>query len=79
MILSSCSAYFEDVLSTITPAQHPVIILNNTPFWIIKALIDFMYIGEVNIDQNKLPDLIDVAELLKVLSEVDIDAKILKI
>ncbi|KAF2891275.1 hypothetical protein ILUMI_14898, partial [Ignelater luminosus] len=65
MILSSCSTYFEEILSGITPLQHPVIILKGTPFWILKALIDFMYAGEINIDQNKLPELLDVAELLK--------------
>uniref|UniRef100_A0A1Y1MR24 BTB domain-containing protein n=1 Tax=Photinus pyralis TaxID=7054 RepID=A0A1Y1MR24_PHOPY len=66
MILSSCSAYFEDILSDITPTQHPVIILKSTPYWILRALIDFMYAGEVNIDQNRLPELLDVAELLKI-------------
>ncbi|KAK4878681.1 hypothetical protein RN001_011187 [Aquatica leii] len=66
MILSSCSAYFEEILADITPMQHPVIILKSTPFWILRALIDFMYAGEVNIDQNKLPELLDTAESLKI-------------
>ncbi|KAF5272060.1 hypothetical protein FQR65_LT05042 [Abscondita terminalis] len=57
---------FREILSDITPLQHPVIILKSTPFWVLKALIDFMYAGEVNIDQNKLPELLDTAELLKI-------------
>ncbi|KAK5638083.1 hypothetical protein RI129_012378 [Pyrocoelia pectoralis] len=66
MILSSCSAYFDDILCGIAPTQHPVIILRSTPFWVLRALIDFMYAGEVNIDQCNLPELLDAAELLKV-------------
>ncbi|KAF5286566.1 hypothetical protein FQA39_LY16249 [Lamprigera yunnana] len=66
MILSSCSSYFEDILSEISPMQHPVIILKGIPFWILRSLIDFMYAGEVNIDQSRLPELLDIAELLKI-------------
>lgn len=66
MILSSCSTYFEDILHGLSPVHHPIIFLRGIPYWILKALTDFMYAGEVSIDQNKLQELLEVAELLKV-------------
>ncbi|CAH0548584.1 unnamed protein product [Brassicogethes aeneus] len=66
MILSSCSPYFEEVLAGISPMQHPVLFMKDIPFWILKCLLDFMYAGEVHIFQNKLQDLLNVAEILKI-------------
>lgn len=66
MILSSCSSYFEEVLSEISPLQHPVLFMKDTPFWILKALCDFMYSGEVHILQDKLDELLAVANTLKI-------------
>lgn len=67
MVLSSCSTYFEDILRGLPPAHHPIIFLRGIPYWIVKALADFMYAGEVSIDQSRLQELLEVAELLKVL------------
>ncbi|KAL1501573.1 hypothetical protein ABEB36_006872 [Hypothenemus hampei] len=66
MILSSCSPYFETVLEGITPLQHPVLFMKDIPFWILKALCDFMYAGEVHISQDKLPELLKAAAILKI-------------
>lgn len=66
MILSSCSPYFEEVLNGIGPFQHPVLFMKDIPFWILKALCDFMYAGEVHILQDKLQELLNVATTLKV-------------
>lgn len=46
--------------------QHTVIYLRGISFWVIKALVDFMYKGEVNIDQIKLEPLLKAAEDLQV-------------
>ncbi|XP_018569988.1 longitudinals lacking protein, isoforms F/I/K/T-like isoform X2 [Anoplophora glabripennis] len=66
LILSSCSPYFEEVLSGISPFQHPVLFMKDIPFWVLKSLCDFMYAGEVHIFQNKLEELLAVAETLKI-------------
>ncbi|KAJ8984152.1 hypothetical protein NQ317_017803 [Molorchus minor] len=66
LILSSCSPYFEEVLSGISPYQHPVLFMKDVPFWILKSLCDFMYAGEVHIYQDKLEELLAVAETLKI-------------
>ncbi|XP_050299816.1 titin-like isoform X2 [Anthonomus grandis grandis] len=66
MILSSCSSYFEEVLSGIAPLQHPVLFMKDIPFWILKGLCDFMYAGEVHILQDCLKEFLDVATTLKI-------------
>ncbi|CAH1994410.1 unnamed protein product [Acanthoscelides obtectus] len=66
VILSSCSPYFEDVLSSISPYQHPVLFMKDVPFWTLRAVCDFMYAGEVNVAQNKLEEFLAVADNLKI-------------
>ncbi|KAG5878379.1 hypothetical protein JTB14_020615 [Gonioctena quinquepunctata] len=66
VILSSCSPYFEEILASISPYQHPVLFMKDVPFWILKSLCDFMYAGEVHILQTKLEELLAVAETLKI-------------
>ncbi|KRT81876.1 BTB domain-containing protein, partial [Oryctes borbonicus] len=66
LILSACSSYFDELLSGISPLQHPVIFLNGVSFWVLKCLVDFMYAGEVHIEQNKLENLLKVAEMLQI-------------
>ncbi|XP_071057230.1 uncharacterized protein [Onthophagus taurus] len=66
LILSSCSAYFENMLSDVPPNQHVIIFLNTIPFWLLQILVDFMYTGEVHIDQSKLQELLTVAETLQI-------------
>ncbi|GJQ85404.1 hypothetical protein Trydic_g10178 [Trypoxylus dichotomus] len=66
LILSACSSYFDELLSGISPLQHPVIFLNGVSFWVLQCLIDFMYAGEIHIEQNKLENLLKVAEMLQI-------------
>ncbi|KAK9874366.1 hypothetical protein WA026_002716 [Henosepilachna vigintioctopunctata] len=66
LILSSCSSYFDQVLENIMPYHHPVILIKDIPFGILKSLCDFMYAGEVNILQGDLNQLLEVAESLKI-------------
>ena len=69
LVLSSCSTYFEELLAGVSSNQHPVVFLTGIPFWILKTLIDFMYAGEVYIEQNNLEPLLKVAEMLQVRIE----------
>ncbi|XP_025833518.1 uncharacterized protein LOC108743322 isoform X2 [Agrilus planipennis] len=66
VILSSCSSYFEKILESIDHHQHPVIFLKDIPYWVLKSLTEFMYVGEVNIVQTKLQELLEAAEILKI-------------
>ncbi|CAG2063924.1 unnamed protein product [Timema podura] len=64
-ILAACSPYFEQLLSD-NPCQHPIIIMKDSTFWEIQALVHFMYCGEVNVAKDKLSSLLGAAESLKI-------------
>ncbi|XP_068081065.1 protein bric-a-brac 2 [Anabrus simplex] len=65
MMLSACSAYFEELLSQ-NPCQHPIVLMKDLRYWEVQALVDFMYRGEVNVGQDKLPSLLAAAEALQI-------------
>ncbi|CAG0919561.1 unnamed protein product [Notodromas monacha] len=71
MVLSACSPYFKKLLEE-NPAKHPIVILKDVEFKQLKAILDFMYSGEVNVAQEELQSFLKVAERLKVkgLAEV---------
>lgn len=68
LILSACSSYFDNLLIDVNRSQHPIIFMKGIKHWILKALIDFMYVGEIHIEQVRLPDLLEVAESLQVIA-----------
>ncbi|XP_059487853.1 protein bric-a-brac 2-like isoform X47 [Neocloeon triangulifer] len=65
MLLSACSSYFKSLFKE-NPCQHPVIIFRNVAFDDLMALVDFMYKGEVNVEQEQLASFLNTAELLEV-------------
>ena len=50
LVLSACSSYFENVLS-LYEHQSPIIILKDVAFDDMSALIQFMYAGEITVEQ----------------------------
>lgn len=66
MVLSSCSGFFSDLFRE-NPCQHPVVVLRGSALWEIRALVDFMYRGEVNVQQNRLAEFLAAAEEFRVL------------
>ncbi|KAB7500791.1 Protein bric-a-brac 1 [Armadillidium nasatum] len=71
LVLSACSPYFLTVL-TETPCSHPVIILQGVKWVELKAVVEFMYKGEINICQEQLASLLRVAENLKIRGLADV-------
>ena len=65
LVLSTCSDYFGDVLFNAN-CKNPVVILKDIKCGDLEALLDYMYLGEVNVRQSDLPTLIKAAECLKV-------------
>ncbi|XP_018017650.1 longitudinals lacking protein, isoforms H/M/V isoform X4 [Hyalella azteca] len=65
IVLSMCSKYFEDIFAQ-TQGQHPVIILKDIKRHELECLLNYMYIGEVNVPQEKLSGLIKAAECLQI-------------
>ncbi|XP_076068829.1 uncharacterized protein LOC143041063 isoform X10 [Oratosquilla oratoria] len=63
LVLSTCSDYFEQMFEK-TQCKQPVIVLKDIRHEELEALLNYMYIGEVNVLQQELPGLIKAAECL---------------
>jgi len=72
LVLSACSSYFEHLFMNFADPGIQIVILKDTSYADIAAIIDFMYKGEINVSQDKLSSLLKTAENLKVkgLAEV---------
>merc|ERR1712137_546257 len=78
LVLCACSQYFEDVL-TFHKEKQPIIFLNRVEFSIIEAIIEYMYKGEVNLNQNQLPNFLATAKFLKIKGLADNDSQTPKV
>ncbi|XP_017048236.1 modifier of mdg4 isoform X2 [Drosophila ficusphila] len=65
VVLSSCSSYFKEIFKE-NPHPHPVIIFKFIKFEDLNSIIEFMYQGEVNVQQEALQSFLQTAELLAV-------------
>ncbi|ALC42845.1 bab2, partial [Drosophila busckii] len=65
MVLSACSPYFQALFYD-NPCQHPIIIMRDVNWSDLKALVEFMYKGEINVCQDQINPLLKVAETLKI-------------
>lgn len=51
--------------------EHPIVFLKDIKISEVRAILDYMYKGEVNVAQEELPGLLKVAELLRVKGLVE--------
>ncbi|CAL4092748.1 unnamed protein product, partial [Meganyctiphanes norvegica] len=65
LVMSTCSDYFEEMFER-TNCKHPVIVLKDIRHEDLEALLNYMYVGEVNVLQNELAGLIKAAECLMI-------------
>ncbi|XP_054709461.1 zinc finger and BTB domain-containing protein 18.3-like [Uloborus diversus] len=65
LVLSASSSFFQDLFSE-NPCTHPIVILPELKYVDIKALVDFMYNGWVNVMETQLTTLLKAAEILKI-------------
>ena len=72
MVLSACSPYFQSMFYN-TPDKHPIVFLKDVRYDEMKALLEFMYRGEVSVDQENLSSLLKVAEGLKIKGLADVN------
>ncbi|XP_046486472.1 uncharacterized protein [Neodiprion pinetum] len=70
MVLAACSSYFQTLFIDL-PCKHPVVVLKDVKYIEIKAILEYMYRGEVNVAQEQLGGLLKVAEALKVKGLVE--------
>lgn len=73
MVLSACSPYFQSLFFE-NPCQHPTIIMRDVKWPELKAAVEFMYKGEINVSQEQIEPLIRVAEMLKIRGLTDVNA-----
>lgn len=72
MVLSACSPYFQNLFFD-NPCQHPTIIMRDVKWPELKAVVEFMYKGEVKILKEDIPALLRVAEMLKIRGLTDVN------
>ncbi|XP_001943732.1 uncharacterized protein LOC100164977 [Acyrthosiphon pisum] len=60
-VLAACSPYFERELG-----NHPMIVLKDMKFSVLKSLIEFMYCGETNVTEDNLHALVEAAKFFEV-------------
>lgn len=71
MVLSACSPYFQSLFFE-NPCQHPIVIMRDVKWEELKACVEFMYKGEINVSQEQIGPLLRVAESLKIRGLADV-------
>lgn len=66
VVLSACSPYFRDVLKDIGQWQHAVLVLKDVSWLDLQYILEFVYVGQVNVAQENLQTFLKTAELLKI-------------
>jgi len=66
VILAGGSLIFKNLLKQ-HPHPHPLIFLRGTKFSDLSRMLDFMYQGQIRIDQNQLNDFLSVAQEFRII------------
>ncbi|KAJ6640003.1 Broad-complex core protein isoforms 1/2/3/4/5 [Pseudolycoriella hygida] len=66
VVLSACSSYFASLFAS-NPCQHPIVILKDVQYDDLKAVVDFIYYGQVNLSEAKLEQFMKTAKMLEIL------------
>ena len=72
-ILSACSPVLKDILLMSTQSNHPVIYLRGIQFSEIKSILQFMYLGEAKVYEERMTEFKHTIKDLEIkgLSKVD--------
>lgn len=71
IVLSACSPYFRDVLKDIGQWHHAVLVLKDVSWNDLQYILEFVYVGQVNVTQENLQSFLKTAELLKIRGLTD--------
>lgn len=71
VVLSASSPYFQTLFAD-TPCQHPIVIMRDVNWYDLRAIVEFMYKGEINVSQDQIGPLLRIAEMLKVRGLADV-------
>ncbi|KAG8230935.1 GAGA Associated Factor [Ladona fulva] len=65
IVLCAASPYLLDLLKN-APCKHPIVMLAGVAAHDLEALLEFVYRGEVSVDPNQLPSLLQAAHCLNI-------------
>ncbi|MPC16594.1 Protein tramtrack, beta isoform [Portunus trituberculatus] len=71
LVLAACSSYFQALFVNARAANHPIVVLKDVRATDMRALLEYMYRGEVNVEHDDLQGLLRVAESLKIKGLVE--------
>lgn len=71
VVLAANSPYFQSILQDM-PMDHCSILFPGVQEFEVRALLEYMYTGEVNVTKSQIPKIMKIAELLEVKGLYDI-------
>jgi len=74
LILSANSSYFKTLFDSLQSnrCQIPIIVLKDIPLSDLNIILEFMYRGEVSVDERQLPSVLKSAEVLEVFGLTEV-------
>ena len=62
----NCNNLYLNFFQGISAWQHPVIVLKDVPYEYLQGIVEFIYHGEVSVDQECLTSFLKTAQMLRV-------------
>ncbi|XP_040155873.1 modifier of mdg4-like [Anopheles arabiensis] len=66
LLLAACSAYFKELFELVPLQHNHIIICSNISHDVMMSLVQFMYLGEVNVPQEHLAEFFRTADKLSI-------------
>jgi len=66
IVLTACSTFFKNIFQDVQPWQHSVVFMKDVKYNDLAGIIEFIYHGEVSVDQPNLSSFLLAAESLKI-------------
>jgi len=74
VILSACSPFFKRILLK-NPHPNPLLFISGVAYRDLKAILNFMYLGETNVEQSHLDSFMSACNIIKVKGLSEQNAK----
>ncbi|CAG0919556.1 unnamed protein product [Notodromas monacha] len=74
VILASSSGYWDSVFRRLPPeasVRYPIIVMPDTAVEVLQLMLEFIYLGQVSVTSEQMPDFMALAERLQIHGLVD--------